>query len=1033
MRLFLSVISTFWILQLCQLCGSDRLLAQDLNMKVTRYDESEGLESRIVSGMVQDKNGFLWFGTVEGLARFDGYRFKMYRKKAEDPNSISSNNITMLATDKKGLIWIGFQQGGVSAYNPATGKFRNYILRDRNNRPYPSQEIRALFVDSDDEIWLSVNRTGFMHLNPKTGECDHFSLFPPSVPESDSRRLYDYVGDFCETERGTFWFATADGLFQFDKRSEKLDKIPFPIPVRSAVRSDLFNFILNDGERLWMGSWSGGISSYDTKTGKWQNFKYNGAKISGTTNIIKGMVPEGKDTLLITTSNDGGFGYFVKSTGKFHFEEDNFSDDPANPKGEYFGLWRDRSSNLWVRHEKGLFKVRTEGKKFVFRPVPVSRSDNGSLYVISKIFENDRFLITGTRYADGLHVEDKQTGTKKTLAFDYGLDEKIMLVNDIFEDSKGGIWIITRDYIYMLNQEKMVLERTLQPPAPNFGPNSSNFYFRACEDQHGNIWIATRRNGVFVYDQHTRRFLHFSPDEKGAGNIPAFQLRAICIDKKGHIWIGGDNGYLAYFSPGERKFITLNAKTMGAAAGNHIHALITDKKGTIWAGTNAGLLSFEFTKSTPERTCMLTAEHGMRGDIVLDLCEDPEGRIWCVTSSVLCVLKPENHTITSFGPSDGIEYSDTEQRIMMTHDKKMRFGLARGYYNFDPAFLSKKREVVPVLITSLKVNDEERYYDHQRGRSPEIKLDVEENKVSFEFAAIDLNQPEKQHYAYKLEGLDDSWVNCGSRRYASYNNLPGGDYVFKVRASSIDDDWKEPAVSLPVHVATVFYKNFWFRILALVFCLGVVYMIFRFRIRQEQRIYSLESRANSLEKEKAMVMYDSLKQQLNPHFLFNSLTSLSSLIRIDQKKAGEFLSGLSNTYRYILKNRDSELVSLSKEIQFTETYVKLQQTRFEEGLVVDIDINPEYTHWKIAPVTVQNLIENAIKHNVISEKRPLMIRIFNENDKLVVRNNLQRKNFVETSNRKGLTNISSLYAYLTDRRIEIIEDQDYFTVKIPLI
>jgi LytS/YehU family sensor histidine kinase len=213
----------------------------------------------------------------------------------------------------------------------------------------------------------------------------------------------------------------------------------------------------------------------------------------------------------------------------------------------------------------------------------------------------------------------------------------------------------------------------------------------------------------------------------------------------------------------------------------------------------------------------------------------------------------------------------------------------------------------------------------------------------------------------------------------------------------------------------------------------VIYLFIKYRVRQEQKMYALESRANSLEKEKAMVMYDSLKQQLNPHFLFNSLTSLSSLIRVDQSRAGEFLESLSNTYRYILKNRDSELVSLASELQFTQIYIRLQKTRFEHGLEVNIDVDQEHTHWKIAPVTLQNLIENAIKHNKISGTSPLVIDIFTENDKLVVRNNLQRKNFVETSNRKGLTNLSSLYQYLTDQTIEIIENEKFFIVKIPLI
>jgi len=181
------------------------------------------------------------------------------------------------------------------------------------------------------------------------------------------------------------------------------------------------------------------------------------------------------------------------------------------------------------------------------------------------------------------------------------------------------------------------------------------------------------------------------------------------------------------------------------------------------------------------------------------------------------------------------------------------------------------------------------------------------------------------------------------------------------------------------------------------------------------------------------VMYENLKQHLNPHFLFNSLTSLSSLIRIDQQMAGDFLERMSKVYRYILKNRDNETVPLAEELIFVDLYIQLQKTRFAEGLEININIDEEFHHRKIAPVTLQNLVENAIKHNVADSESPLIIDLFIENDYLVVRNNLQRKNFVETSNKQGLANMKSLYRYLSARPMIITEVENYFTVKIPLI
>jgi len=202
---------------------------------------------------------------------------------------------------------------------------------------------------------------------------------------------------------------------------------------------------------------------------------------------------------------------------------------------------------------------------------------------------------------------------------------------------------------------------------------------------------------------------------------------------------------------------------------------------------------------------------------------------------------------------------------------------------------------------------------------------------------------------------------------------------------------------------------------------------------QKEKLMMLESKAQLLEKEKVMVMYESLKQQLNPHFLFNSLTSLSGLIETDQQVAGNFLEQMSGIYRYILKNGDNETVFLKDEIEFVQLYINLQQTRFKKGLQVNINVPEEYMHYKIAPVTLQNLIENAIKHNIIDSSSPLVIDIFIEGDFLVVKNNLQKKKVVETSNKKGLEQFVSLYKYLSRLPVEITETTKNFQIKIPLI
>jgi LytS/YehU family sensor histidine kinase len=192
-------------------------------------------------------------------------------------------------------------------------------------------------------------------------------------------------------------------------------------------------------------------------------------------------------------------------------------------------------------------------------------------------------------------------------------------------------------------------------------------------------------------------------------------------------------------------------------------------------------------------------------------------------------------------------------------------------------------------------------------------------------------------------------------------------------------------------------------------------------------------RNERLQKERALVQFDNLKNQLNPHFLFNSLTSLNSLIFENQQLASDFLQQLSKVFRYVLQNKEKELVSLETEVNFIQNYISLLQTRFYGSLQIQMEIAPKDMLKQIVPVTLQILIENAIKHNIVNEQNPLTIRIFSTEEYLHIRNNLQKKSIIETSNKMGLENMKTLYGFLSQKQVEITEEADFFEVKIPLL
>lgn len=1011
------------------------VLAQPLELKVTSFDEDKGLNSRIIRAMMQDSSGYFWAGTVDGLSRFDGYTFKTFRNDPANPNSMAGNSVTALAEDLNHHIWIGLQRGGISSYDPVTGKFRNYDLRV-GDVSLSSLPITMIYVDEDNEIWAGVQTKGLVHLDKNTGKPDLYDIIPPSDTyyTPDQRLIYNQVYKIISDGKQAFWMATHDGLYRFDKQHKKMTAVREKPLQKNAFRRDLFGSIMRDSVTLWMGSWAGGLTSYNTVTREWHNYLMDTIqKEKSTVNIISGMAAKGKSMIWIT-SNDRGLGMFNKTFGKFFF----FGGDASHmtvalPDDLCYGLMQDREGGVWVSSEKGLLRIQMHAKKFPFLEVPVSHSDNGDYYEVTGVIDDGGYQLTGTVYGDGLQVMNKETGTVKAIPFELlAGEEKFLLLTDMMRDSKGNVWVLTRDYIYNYESASQRLIKTAQPPL--LAGNRSNYFNKMIEDDKGNMWFATHRNGVLRYNTLTKEFTVFNANAAAGRAIASNSISSIAKDKKGRIWIGSPRGCLAYLDSAKDQFIPINSvKDKNGNIDNQVHSLAADSKGNIWAGTEAGLLKFDATAVTPAFIRMYTAADGLRADLARSVCEDAYGKIWCITPSALCMLDPATGNISSFGIPDGLRYSSIGERLMQAPDKKMMIVAWKGYHVFDPASLQVKRSTADLAITSFTSNGREKHIEEQLQKNGRIRLAADENLFSFEFAAIDFNEASRQQYAYMLEGVDKDWVQAGNRRYANYSNLPGGDYTFKVRATNIPGEWDGKELSIPIHIATRFYKTWWFRIGFLLLIVGGLIFLYRSRIQQKEKVHRLQNKANSLEKEKAQVMYENLKQQLNPHFLFNSLTSLSSLIRINSKMASEFLEGLSKTYRYILKSRDNETVPLTNELKFAETYVKLQQTRFEKGLIVNFNVPEEFFHRKIAPVTLQNMIENAIKHNIIDEENPLVIDIFTGDDSIIIRNNLQLKNFVETSNKTGLINLQTLYRYLSDRPVEIKEDQQFFTVKIPLL
>ena len=544
------------------------------------------------------------------------------------------------------------------------------------------------------------------------------------------------------------------------------------------------------------------------------------------------------------------------------------------------------------------------------------------------------------------------------------------------------------------------------------------------------VWFCTR-SGLFNYSAATKKFNDCSRDS-GLASIHHYNFLTIFEDSKNNLWLGSFyNGAICYnpvsHTIRQWKNDLYDSTTI---TNNHVTSFTEDKSGIIWMSTMNGLNGID---PLTNKIIHFTKDNGLPSERISNLETDQKNRLWIGSANTLIMLDSSRKVFKSFGLQDGLSTIEfNEQDAFVTHDKKFIYPSLNGLVMFNPLEYKKYDQPSNLFISGISVFNKSFYPGTNPEELQKLHLHEDQNFFSIQLAALDYTNPQQVIYAYKLGGFDKDWVYTRDRSI-NYTNVPGGDYTFYYKATADPDNWNVNQKTFAIHINTVFYKTLWFYILSISIFIILLLVWYKNRERNKERIQSLKTKSQLLEKEKALVQYESLRQQLNPHFLFNSLTSLSSLIQKDEKAAREFLQQMSNIYRYILKSRDKELVPLIEEITFAKTYIKLQQTRFDIALQVSIDINEEYNYYKISPVTLQNLLENALKHNIIDIESPLFISITCEDGYLMIKNNLQIKKFVESSNKQGLQNLVTLYGYFTTKRVIIEESNTHFSISIPLI
>jgi signal transduction histidine kinase/ligand-binding sensor domain-containing protein/DNA-binding response OmpR family regulator len=876
------------------------LNAQDLNMKFKHLNGTQGLSNSTVEAIYQDSRGFIWFGTRDGLNRFDGYKVVVFRNHVNDSTSLSDNYIKCIYEDKNHNLWIG-TLNGLNRYSPYANNFTRYKHGPQPNS-IAGNEVNCIYSDQKNRLWIGTAGGGLDFFDIGKRRFKHFRHHNNSsdIPGDDVNCLF-------EDTLHNLWVGTNSGLCIFNDKNGGFSAL---LNINGKPYTTITYPILKIQEdkqgNIWLGTASNGLMVINVAAHSLQKYQHNDRDPQTiSTNLVRALLIDSQGVVWSGGIN-GSLDRFNFVSKTFYHAQNEANNLQSLSQKTISSLLEDNQNNLWVgTHRGGVNFYAPLANKFQL--MQQQPTNNSLSYNDVKAFyeDSEANLWIGTD-GGGLNLFDEQGNSFHH--FRYNVYDGKSLSSDavlnINQDSYHNLWIGTwGGGLNLMSRDKKTFRHFMHQPTDKYSI-SSNYVQTTLQDSEGNFWVATYYGGLNILDAKSYRFRRVTSDSLKQTSLYGNNIVSLNEDKEKNLWIGTDDGGLNCYNLLKKKFTHY---FVNGEKTPDLRVIFTDGKGRTWVG-QTGLYLFNKFKNQFD---LYTEKGGLSTEFIKGITEDESGNLWVSTSNGLTKFNPETYALKKYNLADGLQELEFEAgAYMKTKSGEMFFGGINGFNKFYPRNIKLNQVVAPVYITGLSLFNQSIYPGQKNSvlkndisLTHQINLNYTQSTISFDFAILNYTAPENNEYAYKLANFNDVWHYSYVDHKASYTNLGPGEYTFYVKASNNDGVWNKNPAYIKVIISPPFWATWWFRLLFLTVS-GVAYFLLRFKRNLDMQKIE-ENRREEMHK---------IQLQFFTNISHEFRTPLSLILGPLEKMMDQDKTATSNQYYNTMHRNANRLLSLINEL-----------------------------------------------------------------------------------------------------------------------